>query len=426
MQDLKDFLDQSPTPFHAAELISSALDNSGYERLDERNPWNLEAGKGYYLKRDDRSVTAFIPGRLAPAESGFRIAAAHLDSPLLKLKTEAGAADKGSWRYPVEIYGSTINGTWIDRGLEAAGYLSWKDASGTVNFQAWRSGEAIAVIPSLAIHYNRDVNKGVELNSQKHMAALIPIYSDTSNDIDPLTDFICRDLKIKSSDLVSSELYLVPDEKASFLGHGDNQLIMSGRLDNLAMAHAILKSLPLNTEARDTGIIASWFDAEEVGSKTPAGASSLYLDEIIERLVISSSGGREELMRARRSSFLVSTDMAHAVHPNYSDFHDPSYAPLMGGGPVIKSHSQKHYATDVHSETRLMSAAEIAGIQMQKLIFRSDLACGYSLGPLASSSASINAVDIGNPLWGMHSARETASMSDHMNMIKLLVECWNI
>lgn len=423
MSNLKDFLDQSPTSFHAAQLISSELDKSGYERLDERNTWNLVSGKGYYLVRDGRSVTAFVPGRQAPAESGFRIAAAHLDSPLLKIKTEAAAPDKGSWRYPVEMYGAAISGSWLDRALEAAGYLSWKDASGAVNYQTWRSGAAIAVIPSLAIHYNRDVNKGVKLNTQKHLAALIP---DSPDDCDPLTGLICRNLHIERSDLISSELFLLPAEKASYLGHGDDKLIMSGRLDNLAMAHAILQSLNLNAEPGDAGIIASWFDAEEVGSKTAAGASSLYLDEIIERLVISSGGNREELLRARRSSFLVSADMAHAIHPNYSDFHDPSYAPLMGGGPVLKSHSQKHYATDVHSETRLMTTAEKAGIPMQKLIFRSDLACGYSLGPLASSSTSINAVDIGNPIWAMHSARETSSISDHFKMIKLLTECWNI
>lgn len=424
MSVLKDFLDQSPTPFHAAESISSELEKSGYTRLDERKSWNLETGRGYYLVRDDRSVTAFIPGRLPPAESGFRIAAAHLDSPLLKIKTEAAAPDKGSWRYPVEMYGSVISGTWLDRALEAAGFLSWKDASGSVNFRSWRSGDAVAVIPSLAIHYNREVNKGVELNTQKHLAALIPSSPNSQvspNEGDPLTELICRDLKIDVSDLISSEIYLLPVEKASLL----DQLIMSGRLDNLAMAHAILMSLPSITEVNDSWSVASWFDAEEVGSKTAAGALSLYLDEVIERLVISSGGAREELLRARRSSFLVSADMAHAVHPNYADFHDPAYAPLMGGGPVLKSHSQKHYATDVHSEARIRSAAAKAGVEMQKLIVRSDLGCGFSLGPLASSSASINAVDIGNPLWGMHSARETASMADHLQMVALLKECWN-
>lgn len=429
MSALKDFLDSSPTSFHASEVISSELDKSDYVRLDERDSWNLEAGRGYYLVRDDRSVTAFIPGRLSPEESGFRIAAAHLDSPLLKIKIEAAAPDKGCWRYPVEMYGSTISGSWLDRALEAAGIISWKDSSGSIKFRTWRSSEAIAVVPSLAIHYNREVNKGVEINTQKHLAALTPLSTGSpgsSNETDPLTELICRDLNIESSDLISSELYLLPAEEASFLGHGDNQLIMSGRLDNLAMAHAILMSLPLITEPHDTWIIASWFDAEEVGSKTAAGALSLYLDEVIERLVIASGGGREKTLRARRSSFLVSADMAHAVHPNYSDFHDPAYAPIMGGGPVIKSHSQKHYATDVHSEARLRSAAANAGVKMQKFIFRSDLACGYSLGPLASSSASVNTVDIGNPLWGMHSARETASMADHLKMVELLKECWNI
>ncbi len=207
---------------------------------------------------------------------------------------------------------------------------------------------------------------------------------------------------------------------------GENQLILSGRLDNLAMAHAILESLPSMTESGDIGILAAWFDSEEVGSKTLTGASSLFLDEIIERIVLSAGGGREELMRARRASFMVSADMAHAIHPNYSDKHDPAYAPTMGGGPVLKSHGQKHYATDVYSEGRLAAIAEKAEISLQKLIFRSDLACGYSLGPLASSAVSVSTVDIGSPLWAMHSARETASISDHRDMVELLRECWKI
>jgi aspartyl aminopeptidase len=427
MSDIKEFLDKSPTPFHAAAVIASQLEESGYQKLDERDSWDLKPGKAYYLVRDERSVISFITGKSPGAQTGLRIAAAHLDSPVWKVKTDAAKLEKGICRYPVEPYGSIINNTWLDRDLEAAGMVVFKDATGSLVSSAWRSYQPVAIIPSLAIHLNRDVNKGVELNTQNHMAALFPAETDRSDDeSDPLKALICRDLEIHPSHLMSSEIYLIPAQKAVYLGDGDKRLILSGRLDNLAMAHAILESLPPADENGDIGILAAWFDSEEVGSKTLSGASSLFLDEIIERIVLSAGGGREELMRARRASFMVSADMAHAVHPNYPDKHDPAYAPTMGGGPVLKSHGQKHYATDVYSEGRLALIAEKAGIPLQKLIFRSDLPSGYSLGPLASSAVSISTVDIGSPLWGMHSARETASVSDHQDMVELLRECWKI
>jgi len=415
---LKTFLDSSPTSFHAADSISAVLEKNGYKELDETQSWEMKSGRGYYLIRYNRAVIAFVPGGKPPEISGFRIAAAHLDSPVLKLKTESINRDKGVWKLPVEPYGSPVFQTWLDRELEIAGMVTYRDSSKT-----WRSSLPTAVIPSLAIHLNKEVNKGVELNAQTHMTALMPGMEENT-DTNPLISGICSDLNISPDDYLASELYLVPVTQASYTGKGENQLIVSGRLDNLAMSHAILASMPKPDTVGDAGIIALWFDAEEVGNRTTAGAASLFPDEIIERIILSTGGGREELFRTRRKSFLVSADMAHAVHPNYSDRHDPGYSPLMGGGPVLKSHGQKHYATDVFSESRILKAAEKAGVQMQKLIFRSDLPCGFTVGPISSAGLSIAAVDIGNPVWAMHSSRETASMSDHKSMIKLLRECW--
>ena len=167
-----------------------------------------------------------------------------------------------------------------------------------------------------------------------------------------------------------------------------------------------------------------WFDAEEIGSRTDTGAASIFPDEVIERYVLALGGDRECLMRCRRSSLLLSADMAHSVHPNYTDKHDKSYPVVMGKGPAVKNHGQKHYATDVHTEGIVKTYSIEAEVPLQKLLFRSDLPCGYSLGPLASSSASLPTVDVGNPLWAMHSARETASLSDHEEMIRLMKEHW--
>ena len=205
MSGIKDFLDKSPTPFHAAAVISSQLEESGYQRLDERDSWNLKPGKAYYVVRDERSVISFITGKSPGAEAGLRIAAAHLDSPVWKIKTGAAKLEENTWRYPVEPYGSIINSSWLDRDLEAAGMVVFKDASGSLVSSAWRSYQPVALIPSLAIHLNRDVNKGVELNAQNHMAALFPAETDSPDDVsDPLKALICRDMKIHSSFLMSS------------------------------------------------------------------------------------------------------------------------------------------------------------------------------------------------------------------------------
>jgi aspartyl aminopeptidase len=310
--------------------------------------------------------------------------------------------------------------------LEAAGLVYISDGDGGVLTRRWRSNNAVAVIPSLALHLDKEVNKGVEINVQQHLAALAPFHeSDTLN---PLLRGICESLNCGTEEILSAEIYLVPAAKSEIIGgNDDNGFVVSSRLDNLAMAHAILSGLPIpevDTQDGRPGILAAWFDAEEVGSRTSSGALSLFLDEIIERLVLASGGGREDLMRTRRRSFMISADMAHAVHPNYADKHDSGYSPRMGGGPVLKSHGQKHYATDAQSEAGMSVIAARSGITMQKLIFRSDLACGFSLGPLASAGSSIPAVDIGSPLWGMHSSRETASLSDHRDMIRLLQELW--
>jgi aspartyl aminopeptidase len=434
---LKEFLDASPTVFHAAETIASYLDNLGFSRLDEKDEWKLLAGRGYYVLRGNRAVIAFIPGEKPPWESGFRIAAAHLDSPLLKLKVEAASCVEGICRLPVEPYGSPVFQSWLDRELEIAGIITCRTSStesdagpefsGNIRYETWRSQDNAAIIPSLAIHLNREVNKGQELNPQTHMAALMlrgGNGGDDSPELNPLIGRICGDLNISPENYLASELFLIPAEGASLVGNGEDALIVSGRLDNLAMSHALIRSIPKSGERKESGIMAMWFDAEEVGSRTSTGAFSLFPDEIIERVVLSFGGNRENLLRCRRKSFLVSADMAHAVHPNYKDRHDASYSPEMGKGPVLKSHGQKHYATDVFSESRIRNAALSAGIRLQKLIFRSDTPCGSTVGPISEAGLSIETVDIGNPLWSMHSCRETASLSDHEDMIKLLKECW--
>lgn len=426
MSGLTEFLNKSPTAFHAAETLTAELSTAGWKELSEKDEWKLEAGQGYFVSRSGRSVAAFIPGSADVSVSGIHLIASHLDSPLWKVKTEGISREAGAWRLPVEAYGAPINRTWLDRELEMAAYVILDDGRGGISGRSWRSGEAMALIPSLAIHLDRDVNKGSELNRQDHLAALMPFTDgDTAEDgPNPVLKRISEELSCPLESILASEVYLIPFSDAAEIGAGDNAWVVSGRLDNLAMAHAMLAALPSLPYTGTRGIMALWFDAEEVGSVSSAGAASLFPDEMIERVVLASGTGREKLMRCRRNSLMISADMAHSVHPNFQTKHDKAYPAVMGEGPVLKSHGLRHYATDVETEAALAVYARNADLRLQKLIVRSDVPCGYSLGPLASAAASIPTVDVGNPLWGMHSSRETASLSDHEGMIRLMREHW--
>ena len=459
--DFRRFLDESPTPFQAVRVLTEALDGAGFISLSEGEAWDLKPSQGYYVERGGRAAAAFITGTGKPWDTGLRMGAAHLDSPCLKAKVEAAHFANGSLRVPVEIYGGPIFRSWPDRELLAAGIVYVRDSEKGSRPLHWKSSRPLGIIPSLAIHFSRDMNKGEALNPRDHLSVLMPGFRDGSGsggagmpDGNPFVNLIAGDLGVAPEEILSSEIYFLPSQPAEVLGEGEGALIASGRLDNLAMAHVLLSAIEEadseqafaqasgqvsaevstqasgqadtqasgqnHTQASRHGRIVFWFDAEEVGSQAPGGAFTIFPDEVIERIVLAAGGGREELMRTRRLSMLASLDMAHAVNPNYADKHDSAYPAQMGGGPVLKSHGKKHYATDALSEAVMADFALKAGVPLQKFIVRSDQPCGFSLGPLAASMTAVPTVDMGNPLWAMHSTRETASLKDHQAMIRLI------
>ena len=419
---LSAFLDSSPTAFHGAQTLLSQLQEAGFLLLKEHDAWDLQPGEKYCVARRDRGVAAFVVGQQVPWEGGFHLAGAHLDSPAWKAKVEALQPHHGTWKLPVEAYGGPIYRTWLDRDLELAGQVCFRH-KGEVQTQLWRSGPGFALIPSLAIHLDRGVNGGAELNPQDHMNALlsIPVEDENTN---PILQKLCDDLALQEPDILGTELYLIPSEKAQIQGDSQER-ILSGRLDDLAMAHALVQGLVQSKDSPQKTSMALWFDAEEIGSRTDTGALSPFMDEMMERLVLSAGGGREELLRSRRHSLLLSCDMAHAVHPNYEGKHDPRYVPTLGKGPVIKAHAQRKYATDGVSEAIIKNIAMNAEVQLQKILSRSDAPCGSTIGPLSQSLTGVVTVDMGNPIWGMHSARETASLQDQEAMIRLLSHYWS-
>lgn len=409
------FLDDSPSAAHAAENAASILVAAGFQRLDERaEPSPLVAGGRYYIHRAG-TVVAFRLGSAPAEEAGFRLVAAHTDSPNLRIKPQPEIIKHGYVRLGVETYGGVLQATWADRDLGIAGEVALRDGTTRlVNID-----RPICRVPNLAIHLNRGVNKdGLVLNAQKALPALLTLSTD---DKQPLRTLLAAELGCEAADILSWDLGLYDLTKAAVSGlHGE--FLHSARLDNLASCHAGLEALTAacGDEAPTQTAVLGLFDHEEIGSRTSRGAQSRLLQDILERILRDgpqSSGG---LGRALSHSWLISADMAHAVHPAYGDKHDGEHMPLLGKGPVIKRNANWRYGSEADSGALIIALCEHVDVPYQWFVNRSDLACGSTVGPIVSSNLSVRAVDVGNPMLSMHSAREMCGTADHAPMVRLM------
>lgn len=414
IKDLIAFLDASPSSIQGCMEAQKRLDAAGFTPVSELKKWQLEPGGKHYVIRDT-SVAAFIVGSKALADSGFHIAAAHLDSPALKLKPGSVKRVSGITRVGVEVYGGAIISSWLDRDLGIAGRVAVKDENGSFSIQAVNLDKAVAVIPNAAIHLNREVNTGFSYNKQTHLQAFLSTDEEGEN---PLHAAIAAKLGVPESSLGEMDLFFYDLAKAQ-IGGLDDSLIISGRLDNLGMSHAILSAI-LETEAPQKTAVAVIFDHEEIGSQTMQGAQSTFLANVLERLALAAGLSREQQLIAQARSFLVSADMAHAYHPNFPEKYDALTAPKMNGGPVIKWQAGHSYASTAQSAQVFARHCDAAGVKHQIFAMRSDLLCGSTVGPILAASLGISAVDVGNPLWAMHSIRETGGVQDHSAMIRAL------
>ncbi|NLN84485.1 MAG: M18 family aminopeptidase [Candidatus Cloacimonetes bacterium] len=412
--DLMAFLDASPSSAQACLEAQKRLDSHGFTPLSELEAWNLKPGEKHYVIRDT-SVAAFIAGANPLTDIGFHIAAAHLDSPALKLKPGSLKRVSGVTRVAVEVYGGPIISSWLDRDLGIAGRVAVRDENGGFTIQAVNLDTAVGIIPNAAIHLNREVNTGFSYNKQTHLQAFLSTGEDSEN---PLHAAIAAKLGVPESSLGEMDLFFYDLAKAQ-IGGLDQSLIISGRLDNLGMSHAILSAI-LETEKPEKTALAVIYDHEEIGSKTMQGAQSTFLENVLERIALAQNLNREEQLIARGRSFLVSADMAHAYHPNFPEKYDALTAPKMNGGPVIKWHAAHSYASTAQSAQIFAQHCENAGVKHQSFAMRSDLLCGSTVGPILAASLGISAVDVGNPLWAMHSIRETGGVDDHSAMIRAL------
>ena len=421
IRDLLDFIDCSPTPFHAVNEIKNLLTQQGYSELKESEAWNLLSNGKYFVTRNDSSLIAFIVGTKTRDASGFKIIGAHTDSPNLKLKPNSAYDKNGYLQLGVEVYGGVLLTTWTDRDLSLAGRVIVKGKKQPQS-KLIRFEDPLLRIPQLAIHLNRDVNeKGLILNKQNHLPPVFSLAGKKGPTKELLEKRVSQKIKCKPADILSLELSLYDTQPGS-IGGANGEFIFSGRLDNLASCHAALQALTLSKGKDPMTRVIAFYDHEEVGSDSAQGAGSPFLKDVLERLTLDSDNSREIFFRSMANSFFISADMAHAVHPNYSEKHDARHMPIINGGPVIKCNSNQRYATEGVSSAWFETLCKKAGTPVQKFVVRTDLGCGSTIGPITASNLGIRTVDVGNPMLSMHSIREMAGANDHLPLIKVFKE----
>ena len=411
VQDLLEYIDSSPTPFHAVAETVTRLEACGYRPLDEAEPWNVGPGERVYVVRGGGSIAAFHMGNARPSDAGFHLVGAHTDSPNLRVKPNPEIQQSGYGQLGVEPYGGVLLHTWLDRDLSLAGRALLADGSARlVDF-----GRELLRVPSLAIHLNRKVNsEGLKLNAQKHMAPILAV--DGLQDVD-LRSLVAEELgDVKAEEILAWDLMAYDVQPATRSGVS-REFIHAARIDNLASCHAGLSALlaAQNDVEVTRGVVL--YDHEEVGSRSAQGAASDFLRSCLQRLCGATA---EDYHRAIAKSFLISADMSHAVHPNYTDRHEPKHQPMLGGGPVVKINVNQSYATDGESWASFERWARKADVSTQRFVIRSDLGCGSTIGPITAAELGMRAVDVGNPMLSMHSCREVAAADDVPKMINVL------
>ena len=411
---LMNFLDASPVNFLAVKNIAGELEKAGFRHVDPRMPLGcIKAGDKLYVTKNDSSIYAFHIGTLPLAEAGFRMICAHCDSPTFRIKPNAEMLCEGGMvKLNTEVYGGPIMSTWFDRPLTLAGRVIVKgDDMLSPKTLLMHVKRPLLQISNLAIHFNRQVNDGVKLSKQKDVLPLLGMVTDELERGNMLTNVICSELNINKEDILDFDLYLADSTPACTFGVHD-ELISSGRLDDLSMCFAGLEAL-LAAPLTDTTKVLAIFDNEETGSQTKQGAGSPFLASMLKRIAMAQGGSEEAYWQAVERAFMISADNAHAWHPNYPEKFDPTNHPVLGGGPVIKFNAAQKYASDAVSAAVFAEICREAGVPCQRFVNHSDVAGGSTLGNILASSIPLRGVDMGNAILAMHSCRETGSVADH-------------
>ena len=409
-EGLLGFLDASPTPFHVTQNMSMMFENAGFSRLNEVEKWELEAGKKYFVTRNDSSIIAFTYPK---KEKNYVMVGAHTDSPNLKLKPNPVIKEHGVVKFGVEPYGGLLLNPWFDRDLSLAGRVSYENAAGEICDTFIDVKKSIATIPSLAIHLDSKANKDRTVNKQTDIS---PIFTtDEDFEFDEFLKWQLNKneiLDVKS--VYASELSFYDTQKASFVGLRDD-FISSARLDNLLSCYVGMLSICSVDDDKPMLFIAS--DHEEVGSESTSGAGGNFLESSLKRMF----SNYDEYMNMSRTSIMISADNAHAIHPNFPSKHDKEHAPKINEGVVIKVNANQRYASTSNTISRFMSVASSLGEKTQPFVTRSDMGCGSTIGPITATRLGIETIDVGLPTLGMHSIRELCGVEDAHSLYKILV-----
>ena len=417
-QDLLDFIDASPSPWHAVATCEQRLQAAGFARLDETERWTLQAGDKRYVVRGDAAIIAFVVGSAALAESGLRIIGAHTDSPGLRIKPRPAEEVGGMVRLGVEVYGGPILATFADRDLSLAGRVHVRTPDGFAT-RLVRFADPLLRLPNLAIHMNREVNEsGLKFNKQSELPLLLGVAEEGVKADARFRQPIAAALGVEPGDLLTWELNAYDTQKGSLWG-ADREFIADSQLDNLASCHAALNAL-LATDQPAATCLCAFFDHEEVGSESSAGAGGSFIADVLARLAGNAGLDSEDQRRMVARSFFISADMAHGWHPNFPAAYEPCHHALVNAGPVIKSNANQRYSTTGETAARFMALCARAGVPCQQYAHRTDLGCGSTIGPIVAARLGIPSVDVGSPMWAMHSIRESAGVLDHGYMIAAL------
>ena len=401
-KDLISFIDASPLNYFAVKNASEILEDNGFKKLREDEVWDLSKGK-YYTTRDDSALVAFEIGE--DVKKGFEIIGSHTDSPTFKIKSNPEMVDGGFLKLNIEGYGGMIHSTWLDRTLSLAGKVAYKKDK-NIEYGLVNIDRDLLTIPNAAIHMNREINKGYAYNPQENLYPLVETIRENLEKENYLVNLLAEELKISAEDILDFDLGLYDRQKGAII----NNMVQVGRLDNLGSVHASLKALVDSKPGKNKMILLS--DNEEIGSSTRGGAASNLLENTLKRIALKFGLDEEGYQIMVENSMVISADQAHAVHPNYKSFADPTNKVKMNEGLVIKIAANGAYASTLETKARLINIANKLGLKLQTFHNRNDKVGGSTIGPITSTALGIKAVDVGIPLLAMHSIRELAGVED--------------
>lgn len=424
IEKLFGLIENATSQFHTALAVKEQLLVRGFEELTLKGNWNIRKGGKYMLVHHGSTIFAFTVGENFKAEDGFRIAASHGDFPGFRLKPNAGMEVNGYLQLNTEGYGGAILSSWLDRPLSVAGRVVLKSDDvfkPEVRFIDMK--KPVLIIPNLAIHFNREMNKGVELRKQVEM---LPIYGTASEELtkEAFLDAIADTLAANKDDILDYELTVYNTDKPSFVGLKD-EFVSAPRLDNLTSTQAIVEGIAQST--RESGLnMMVVFDHEEIGSRSKQGAASTLLATILEKIYVSLGMTKLDFTNALEDSLIISADVSHAYHPNYAAKYDVTNKHVLNRGFAIKEASSQSYATDSEAVAIVQQICEKEGIAYQKFVNHSDSTGGGTIGAISSAMLPVRTVDIGVPLLAMHSSRETMGVKDYESLVALMTAYYRL